>query len=434
MALRPRLHWVSPLPPAETDIAHYTRRILPALAARADVVLWTDAAETDPELTEFAAVRRIAPETGLPMALADLPPPSGGPEAAFIHIGNSWVFHSHFVQLAARVPSVIVLHDLALQELLHDMVYNRLMPRSAYEAGMARWYGSGGRAAARAVIDGRTRPAELIALLPGFELTLGRAAAVLTHGGAAFRAVAARRHVPAYRLNLPFAPGAEPTPERAAGGPLRLVQFGHTGPNRGLDQVLEVLGGLTGEVDFRFDICGKVWDTEHIDAKIRKLGLADRVTRHGFVAEPFLDGLLGEAHLVFNLRNPTMGEASGSQLRIWNAAAASVVSDHGWYGELPEGTVFKVSPREPHAPLADLIRTIATDRSLPGTIGAAGRARLLAAHTPDIYADGILAIAKAFPEDARTALLAERGRSALRAGPAQGAGLYRARLARAIEG
>ena len=35
------LNWFSPLPPEQTDIAHYTARIAPALMRRFDVVFWT---------------------------------------------------------------------------------------------------------------------------------------------------------------------------------------------------------------------------------------------------------------------------------------------------------------------------------------------------------------------------------------------------------
>ena len=55
--MKPRLHWVSPLPPAETDIAHYTRRILPELAAETDLVLWTDAPDWDRHLHQIAPVQ-----------------------------------------------------------------------------------------------------------------------------------------------------------------------------------------------------------------------------------------------------------------------------------------------------------------------------------------------------------------------------------------
>src|SRR5204863_631305 len=36
-----KLNWFSPLPPAATDLAHFTMRVLPALSQRADVTLWT---------------------------------------------------------------------------------------------------------------------------------------------------------------------------------------------------------------------------------------------------------------------------------------------------------------------------------------------------------------------------------------------------------
>ena len=41
-AIKHVIHWFSPLPPARTDIAEYTRRILPALNREAQVILWTD--------------------------------------------------------------------------------------------------------------------------------------------------------------------------------------------------------------------------------------------------------------------------------------------------------------------------------------------------------------------------------------------------------
>src|SRR5439155_4075393 len=53
-----KLNWFSPLPPAKTDIAHYTARILPALRAHAEVTLWTDQKDWDESLNLNAKVRR----------------------------------------------------------------------------------------------------------------------------------------------------------------------------------------------------------------------------------------------------------------------------------------------------------------------------------------------------------------------------------------
>lgn len=59
---KPRIHWISPVPPAETDIAHYTHRILPELAEVAELVLWTDAADWDWNLHNIAPVRHLDPD------------------------------------------------------------------------------------------------------------------------------------------------------------------------------------------------------------------------------------------------------------------------------------------------------------------------------------------------------------------------------------
>jgi glycosyltransferase involved in cell wall biosynthesis len=237
---------------------------------------------------------------------------------------------------------------------------------------------------------------------------------VLSHTPAAFEAVKATGIVPSYQLDLPFRPSASaPSAERAKDGPLRLVQFGHIGPNRRLWEVLEALGPLKNEIDFKLDIMGNVWDRPLLSEKLERFGLERHVEVHGFVPEPELDAALAQAHLVFNLRYPTMGEASGSQLRIWNAAAAAVVTDLGWYGSLPDDTVFKIPLEGETAALQDLVRRVNADRSLGTTLGQTGRTRLETRHTPALYAKGIADIAERFAEDAAQSLHARRLRETL---------------------
>ena len=415
--MKPKVHWISPIPEANTDIAHYTFRILPELAAATDLTVWTDARHWDRAVDAICPVRKIDPHHTLPRDFAR----SGhgdGPDAIFIHIGNSWAFHSGLLQLARRVPSIIVLHDLAIQEMLHDAMRFAGFPRETYEAEMLRWYGEPGLQAAQDVLNRRSGANVLSETYPGFHLALDRAVAVLSHTPAAFDAVKATGIVPSYQLDLPFRPSPiAPSAKRAKDGPLRLVQFGHIGPNRRLWEVLEALGPLKDEIDFRLDIMGNVWDRTLLSEKLERFGLESRVTVHGFVPEPELDAALSEAHLVFNLRYPTMGEASGSQLRIWNAAAAAVVTDLGWYGSLPDDTVFKIPLEGETAALQDMVRRVNADRTLGETLGQTGRARLETRHTPALYAKGIAAIADRFAEDAAQSLHARRVRETLAKAP-----------------
>lgn len=420
-AARPRLHWLSPLPPARTDIAHYTARILPELAAETDLILWTDAPRWEAGLHGLAPVRHLDPDTVTPRDLARAgrrgASPGTAPEAVFIHIGNAAAFHAGFARLAQRMPAVIVLHDLALQEMLFGAMRQGRFSRARYEATMRAWHGEAGVAAAAEVFAGARRESDLARDLPGAEQVLTRAVSVITHSAAADAALATLApDLPRALLPLPFRP-SDPAPEatRSAVGPLRLVQFGHTGTNRRLLAVLDALAGLRGEVDFHFDVMGRLWDPALVAARVAALGLTRQVTLHGFVPEEMLDATLARAHLVFNLRNPTMGEASGSQLRIWNAAAAGVVSDLGWYATLPAGTVFKIpAAPEGEAPaLQALIRRLAADPDAGPAIGAAGRAHLEAHHGPALYARAVAEVAARFEAEAAARLDADRRRPAL---------------------
>jgi glycosyltransferase involved in cell wall biosynthesis len=403
-APRPTIHWVSPLPPAQTDIAHYTARILPALSARAEVILWTDAPDWDLTLERYCTVKRFDPDTVLPRDFTAARRGTG-PEMLFVHIGNSWVYHAGLMRLVQRMPAIVVLHDLAIQELMIEAVEYEQWEAPAYLAGMEKWYGAEGLATGQACLSKDEKGAAISAQMPGFELVLDKARAVLTHTRVARDAVTARLpHLPCPLLALPFEVGPAPAAQPPRSGPLRLLQFGWIGPNRRLEQVLEVLARMPADFDYRLDVMGKIWNPDIIHAKLAELNLGARVLLHGFVPEPVLDDALRQADLVLNLRHPSMGEASGSQLRIWNAGAAAAVTRAGWYADLPDDVAYAIDLEDEAAQLEALFMTLAADRSQTQGIRRKGRAFFEAHHAPDTYADAIVTLAHETAEVANQTL------------------------------
>lgn len=391
---RPTIHWVSPLPPAQTDIAHYTARILPELSTIAEVILWTDALEWDLGLERFCTVKHFDPDTVLPRDFTAARRGTG-PEMLFVHIGNSWVYHAGLMRLVQRTPSIVVLHDLAIQELMIEAVGNSEWDARSYLAGMEKWYSTEGAETARACLNKEEKGSVISSQMPGFELVLDKALAVLTHTEVARDAVRARLpHMPCTLLPLPFEVGPQPSLTRAPGGPLRLLQFGWIGPNRRLEQVLEALAQMPSSFDYRFDIMGKIWNSDIIHSTLARLGLQERVRVHGFVPELVLDDALRQAHLVLNLRHPSMGEASGSQLRIWNAGAAAAVTHEGWYAGLPDEVAYSIDLESEIAQLHELFLNFADDHSFGRNVAAAGRAYFEAHHAPETYAQEIVRFAK----------------------------------------
>jgi hypothetical protein len=114
------------------------------------------------------------------------------------------------------------------------------------------------------------------------------------------------------------------------------------------------------------------------------------------VDEASLDEAVAASDMVFNLRYPTIGEASGTQLRIWNNAAPSVVTDDGWFSSLADDTVLKIAPGSEIAGVGLILDRLAVDRRCYDALGARGRATLIESHSPVDYSIAVLDFLKQF--------------------------------------
>ena len=374
---RPRIHWFSPLPPARTDIAHYTGRILPALAARAEVTLWTDQAGWYPGLERYAAVRRFD-------ARHFRWEPLNGADAVFYNIGNDARFHRSIGMVARRFPGFAIMHDV----LLHDSVSfdcRERHDRAAYLEVMESLYGERGRRDGELHWEGALSLLQMGRIYSCTPYFLAASLGAIVHSRAAESALSQEADVPVLRLPLPFPARRRPPRPHDGPPPWKLVVFGYLGANRCLEQIFTALARLE-DLPFELHIYGEI---QHRD----RLPAAERVTIHGFVPEAELDAALAAAHLAINLRYPTKGEASGSQLRIWSHGLASLVSKVGWYAELPAETVAFVRPECLVEDLCAHLRAYAARPAGYVESGMRGYEYFVERHLPSGYAARIVEIA-----------------------------------------
>jgi glycosyltransferase involved in cell wall biosynthesis len=372
-AKRPRLNWFSPLRPARTDIAHYALRTLPALANHFDLVVWTERPYWPLEIEAYATVRQWDGTSWAALNAADV---------TLYHIGNNAQFHSWIWDVARRHSGVVVLHDTRLHEFFAAQL---IESPSAYLDAVRRCHGAAAALHAAGLIDGRTSADALAASIPLTEMALQNARGAIVHTGLAFRDAAAMARCSVLQLDLPYEPGVPPA-RREWNGTLQLVVFGYLAANRRLEALLEAIATFPQRQRLRLDILGELADPESIARRIEELSLKEIVRTHGFVAEDQLDQMLDRSHLAVNLRFPTMGEASGSQLRIWSRGLASLVTRTGWYAELPPDTVGFVDPANEIGDLREHFRRALERPDTLRAMGDAGRARLEAHHHPERYA------------------------------------------------
>jgi glycosyltransferase involved in cell wall biosynthesis len=399
-----KINWFSPLPPARSGIAHYAMQILPVLAQRHEVVLWTDQDQVAPEVARVAPMQRYDPSA----------PPwreINNGAISIYHMGNHPDFHAGIWQVSTRQPGIIVLHDLCLHDFFFMVWVHSRKDRASYLAALERWYGGEGRHAGESFCAGGISSDAMSRRYPLTREAAWNALGVVTHAGRVFPEFRETPACPVGALDFPFAASDEARyrerlARRTAQPPYRLVVFGHLNRNRRLGSLLEAWAGMRERDRFRLDICGQVWDESHIREEMERLGLSSQVTVHGFLPDSQLEQKLSSAHLAINLRYPSMGEASLSQLQLWDYGLPTLVTRTGWYTSLPEDATAFVRPEKEVEDIQTHLRAFLADPAAFRAMGERGR-QTLKNNDPEQYVDALMRFAsEALRLSPRTSALA----------------------------
>jgi glycosyltransferase involved in cell wall biosynthesis len=364
-----RVAYYSPLPPERSGIADYSALLIPALRRRMEVVLPKRGARRVPR----------------------------GVDVSLYHVGNLAETHGWIVDALRRRPGVVVLHDYVLHHLVAGLTLGR-GDRLAYLDAMQAEAGPVGRLLAHGVIDGllpplwEQRPHEFPLSAPVVELSTG----VLVHS----RYVEGRVREdgwtgPVWRVPLaaplPPPPGEPPTLPRDA-DPL-IVSVGHLNTAKRIPELLRAFARLReGRPEAMLVLAGAPAQGFDVSGQIDQLGLEDGrdVVQLDYVSDELLWELLRASDVCVTLRFPTMGETSAAAVRALALGRPLVVTDVGWFSELPDEAALKipVGPTEVDALTAGL-ESLAAD---PARREAMGRAALDHArtehdleHTADLY-------------------------------------------------
>lgn len=74
---------------------------------------------------------------------------------------------------------------------------------------------------------------------------------------------------------------------------------------------------------------------EYVDGKV--------VIKTGYTKEEEFNSFIEYSDIIFNLRNPSMGETSRTMLQIMQKGKVSVINEGGWFSEIPDDCVIKIS-------------------------------------------------------------------------------------------
>jgi glycosyltransferase involved in cell wall biosynthesis len=354
-----KVAYYSPLPPSRSGIADYSELLLPALRDRIDV-----------EVARPGRLRR---------------PPRA--DVALYHVGNDAEAHGWIVETLRRRPGIVVLHEFVLHHLVVGLTFGR-GDSAGYLAAMEREAGLLGRLLGYAVLDNKipplweTRPEDY----PLAGEVLDRAAGLIVHSGyVERRAREAGFDRPIRRVPHPawLVPQLEPV--EVDGSPL-FGCFGHLNDAKRIPQLLRAFERLRSRhPGARLLLVGSA------SLRLRDLEPPEGVEREPYVPEARLWSLMAACDAIVSLRSPTMGETSGSAIRALSLGKPLVVSDVGWFGELPDEAVLKVPVDEREAETLDAALEALADARVRAAMSRAALELVDREHRLDRIADAYVA-------------------------------------------
>jgi glycosyltransferase involved in cell wall biosynthesis len=310
-----KVAYYSPLPPERSGIADYSTLLLPALRERVEIVV--------------AHKGRHAPAA----------------DVALYHVGNDPDAHGWIVDALRKRPGVVVLHEYVLHHLIAGITIGRGDGRGYLDA-MERELGVAGRLLGLGVLDNllpllwETQPERF----PLAGTILEHAHGLITHSNyVAGRARAAGYRGRIWQIPHPAWPTGHVTPADGIPGDPLIGCFGFLNMNKRIPELLEAFAAFRRErPGARLLLVGAAGERFDVQRRLERLGLTEGVTRFDYVPEEGLWALMAACDVLVNLRYPTMGETSGSVIRALSLAKPLIVSDVGWFSELPDDVVLKV--------------------------------------------------------------------------------------------
>jgi glycosyltransferase involved in cell wall biosynthesis len=354
-----KLAYYSPMPPARTGIADYSALLLPALRERVETV--------------------VVAEPGKRAPSADV---------TLYHVGNEPEQHGWIVDALRKRPGIVVLHEFVLHHLVSGITIGRGNGR-AYLDAMERDGGVSARLLGLGVLDNllpllwETEPERF----PLAGAVLDLADGLIVHS----RYVESNARAAGYGGRLWRIPHAawphDPVPPADVHGDPLVGCFGNLNVNKRIPQLLEAFALLLQRrPGARLLLVGATADRFDLSRRFERLGLGgEAIIRRDYVPEEELWSLMAACDVLVNLRSPTMGETSGAVIRGLSLGKAMLVSDVGWFAELPDGVALRVPVDEHEVGTIAAALELAADRK--DELGEAAREYVAREHDLDRAAD-----------------------------------------------
>jgi glycosyltransferase involved in cell wall biosynthesis len=386
---RPRLAYVSPLPPERSGISDYSAELLPELARHYHIdVIVAQSVISDPWVNANCQVRSIE----------WFERNSRLYDRVLYHFGNS-SFHQHMFELIKRIPGAIVLHDFFLSGIVAHLEFHSIVPGFwVNELYVAHGYKA---VQARFIVE---QKAEVVWAYPCNLSVLRDAVGVIVHSEHSRRLATdwygqgdqdKWSYVPLLRVPDHSVSADKAAARRALGlegYDLVVCSFGLMGPSKLNDRLLDAWLASPMAADPR---CTLIFVGENetgeygaqILKRIKTQNGGERVKITGWTDNKTFKSYLVAADVGVQLRTFSRGETSATVLDCMNHGLATIANANGGMADLPEQCVVKLPDNFEVAELTEALVGLWRDPEQRSLLSQKGRAEVHTNHSPRYCAD-----------------------------------------------
>ena len=395
---RPRLAYISPLPPERSGIADYSAELLPQLARYYDVEIVIEQAHFDPASIEGSYPLRSS--NWFRQHAHEF-------TRVLYHVGNS-PMHKHMFALFQECPGILVLHDFYLGNVMQHLDESREIPgllaRSLYQSH--GW---------QALLD--QQQSGMSATLwkyPCNKPLVENATGVISHSRHS-RQLAMQWYGPQageHWRTLPLMRGKQAEFARRNDARARfdllpnqfiVCAFGMLGPTKLNERLLQAWqdSGLMHDQHCQLVFVGENDPGPYGRELAHRVELLGNVRITGFVSSKDYQYWLLGADCAVQLRTSSRGETSAAVLDCLLHGLPTIVNAHGANAELPEGTALMLSDECPTAELISALQQVQQDAALRQRLRTQALAHMASAHAPQPVAEQYFQAIEYFAEYGR---------------------------------
>lgn len=296
-------------------------------------------------------------------------------DALIYQIGDNYLFHQGGVEWLTSLPGIVCLHDFFLGHLFNGWAQGR---RAQANEVLRIWYGE----EIAACYFSLPNSVELIEgtkdVAPLTEWICSMALGVITHSNWGCERVLSSCPGPVRVVALAInknanAESPSATLESDRSPHFQILTIGHINPNKRVESVIRAIGNsplLRLHVIYR--LVGAI--QAEVAAGLSSLAsdLDVKLVISGEVDEPTLVEAIEQSDVICCLRWPSLEAASASMIEALLNGRPVVVTDTGFYSEVPDACVLKIRPESEIADLQSALELLCNDVEKRNAVGKLG--------------------------------------------------------------